>query len=175
MEVQVFAGSVLDAPADAIVNAANTELRHGGGVAAAIARAAGPEMEAASRAVGSCPLGGAVVTTAGRLSFRCVLHVPTIDYRAGGRRATAAQLRAGVAAALRLARARGCTAVALPILGSGVAGVPAEEACRRIAEGLEVARAAGDGPDLVLVCAFSEADQLAAAAVFGTRGGSPLA
>ena len=175
MDVRVFAGSVLDAPADAILNAANTELRHGGGVAAAIARAAGPELEAASRAVGLCPLGAAVATTAGRLRFRCVLHVPTIDYRAGGRRATAAELRAGVAAALHLAKARGCGAVALPILGSGVAGVPAAEACRRIAEGLEVARSAGDGPEVVLVCAFSEADRRAAAAVFGAGGAAPPA
>jgi len=173
MEVRIFAGSVLDAPADAIVNAANTELRHGGGVAAAIARAAGPDLESESRAVGRCTLGEAVATTAGRLPFRCVLHVPTIDYRAGGRRATAAELRGGVAAALRLAKARGCGSVALPILGSGIAGVPAGEACRRIAEGLEAARAAGEAPDVVFVCAFSAEDGRAAEAVFGRAGGSP--
>jgi len=167
MEVRVFEGSVLDAPADAIVNAANTELRHGGGVAAAIARAAGPALQRESRAAGHCPLGQAVATTAGRLPCRCVLHVPTIDYRNGGRRATDDELRTGVAAALRLARERGCASVALPILGAGVAGVPADLACRRIAEGLELALAAGDAPELVLVCAFSATDRVAAEAVFG--------
>lgn len=171
MEVRVFAGGVLEAPAEAIVNAANTELVHGGGVAAAIAAAAGPEFVAASRAAAPCPLGAAVATTAGRLPFRCVLHVPTIDYRAQGRRATAEELGAGVAAALRLAAARGCGSVALPLLGAGIAGVPAAEACRRIAAGLEAACAAGEAPGVVLICAFSAEDRRAAAAVFGAEGG----
>ncbi len=174
MDVRVFTGSILDAPAEAIVNAANTELRHGGGVAAAIARAAGPAFEQASRAVGHCALGAAVATTAGDLPFRCVLHVPTIDYRAGGRRASAEELRDGVAAALRLAKERGCGSVALPILGSGVAGVPAAEACRRIALGLEAARASGNAPDAVLICAFSTSDVRAVESVFGPARASPM-
>ncbi len=167
MDVRVFAGSVLDAPAQAIVNAANTELRHGGGVAAAISAAAGPEFARASAAVGFCPLGSAVATSAGRLPFRSVLHVPTIDYRAGGRRATPEQVRDGVAAAFRLARELGCASVALPLLGAGVVGLAPDEACRRIAEGLTRAEAAGDAPRTVLVCAFTEPERRAAEAVFG--------
>ena len=164
MRVRVFAGSVLEAPAEVIVNAANTELRHAGGVAAAIAAAAGPELERESRTVGFCPLGEAVATTAGRLPYRCVLHVPTIDYRAGGRRATSEEVRAGVAAAVRLARARGCRSLALPILGAGVVGMSPAEACRRIAAGLE---AAGQGPETVLICAFTSTERRVAVEVFG--------
>lgn len=166
MDVRVFAGSVLDAPVEAIVNAANTELRHGGGVAAAIARAAGPDFERACRGLGHCALGQAVATPAGRLPFRLVLHVPTIDYAAGGRRASGAQLRDGVALALRLAVAGGCVSLGLPILGAGIAGFAGEQACRHIAEGLAAADAAGQSPATVLVCAFSAEDRRAAEAVF---------
>ena len=171
MEVRVFAGSVLEAPVEAIVNAANTELRHGGGLAAAIAAAAGPDFERASRQAGFCPLDSAVATAAGRLPFRCVLHVPTLDYRAGGRTATPAELRDGVAAALRLARERGCGSVAFPILGAGVAGLSPEEACRGIAEGLAAAGGGpDDGPRTVLVCAYRPAEQRAAERVFPPAG-----
>jgi O-acetyl-ADP-ribose deacetylase (regulator of RNase III) len=169
VEVRVFAGSVLEAPVEAIVNAANTELRHGGGLAAAIAAAAGPEFERASAAAGFCPLGSAVATPAGRLPFRLVLHVPTIDYRAGGRRASAGEIGSGVAAALRLAVQHGCSSVAFPILGAGVVGHAPEDACRAIAAGLT---AAGDPPGLrtVLVCAYREAERRAAVRVFGDGG-----
>jgi O-acetyl-ADP-ribose deacetylase (regulator of RNase III) len=173
MRLRVFRGSVLDAPADAIVNAANTELRHGGGVAAAIARAAGPELERESRQVAPCPLGGAVVTGAGRLPFRCVLHVPTIDYRSGGRRATAREIADGVTAALRLAAERGCRRVAFPILGAGVAGIPPEEACRAMQAGFAAAEKAGTAVEEVVVCAFSPTDQAAVDAVFGPPAAEP--
>src|SRR3954471_15697185 len=83
---------------DAIANAANTELRHGGGVAAAIARAAGPELERESRERAPIGLGEAVETTAGEMPARWVIHAATMEL--GGptsadiiRDATAATLR----------------------------------------------------------------------------------
>ena len=166
MRVSVFRGSVIDAPADAVVNAANTELRHGGGVALAIARAAGPELDAASRAVGYVALGSAVATPAGALPHRCVLHVPTIDYRSGGRRATPEQLREGVRMALRLAAEYGCAAVAMPMLGAGIAGGTPEEACRAIRDGIQAAAEEGCGVQQVYVCAFTGGDAVAAERVF---------
>jgi O-acetyl-ADP-ribose deacetylase (regulator of RNase III) len=172
MEVEVFAGSVLEPEADGVVNAANTQLRHGGGVAAAIARAAGPEFVRASDAIGHCPLGQAVATAAGRLRARVVIHVPTVDYTAAPRRtATASELRQGVAAALRLAHAHGCRTLALPILGAGVAGLPAVTACRLMAEGFALAAAEGATPERLIVCAFTEADRAAAATVWGPPQG----
>jgi O-acetyl-ADP-ribose deacetylase (regulator of RNase III) len=167
MRVRVVHGGVLDVEAEAVVNAANTELRHGGGVAAAIARAAGPDLDRESRAVGYCPLGSAVATTAGRLRAKVVVHVPTIDYREGGRPATAAELQAGVERALALARAHGCRSVAFPILGAGVAGFAPSTACRLLREAFARAEAAGEGPEEVWVCAYSAADRAAAREVWG--------
>ncbi len=85
--MRVHYGAVTELEVDAIVNAANTQLRHGGGVAAAIVRAGGREIQEESERIGWCDLGKAVATTAGRLKARYVIHVPTIDY-AHGRRAS---------------------------------------------------------------------------------------
>ncbi len=167
MEVAVLAGSVLDAGAEAIVNAANTELRHGGGVARAIAVAAGPALEAESRRVAPCPLGQAVATGPGRLGCRLVLHVPTLDWTTG-RRATPAELADGVRTALELAAAAGCRSVAFPLLGAGIAGLGARAACRALAAAFAHAAASGPVPERVIVCAFTEDDQAAARAVFGS-------
>jgi O-acetyl-ADP-ribose deacetylase (regulator of RNase III) len=171
MRVEVLDGGVLAADAEALVNAANTELRHGGGVALAIARAAGEAFVRESEAVGYCPLGRAVCTGAGRLPARVVVHVPTIDYRAGGRRATRDELRQGVREALRLAAERGCRSIAFPILGAGIAGFTPEEACAIMAEAFRQVEAEGaPAPERVVVCAYSEADRRAVRATWGGTG-----
>ncbi len=168
MRIQVSPGSVLASGADAIVNAANTDLAHGGGVAAAIAKAAGPRLTAESRRIGRCPLGGAVATTAGDLPARVVLHVPTIQYGAAARPATADELCQSLHQALSLAVAHGCHCVALPMLGGGVVGLSPYESCRRIADALRTATP--PLPADVLVCAFTPGEQAAARAVFPSNG-----
>jgi O-acetyl-ADP-ribose deacetylase (regulator of RNase III)/predicted enzyme related to lactoylglutathione lyase len=161
--VEVFEGDILDVCADALVNAANTQLRHGGGVAAAIAGAAGPELVAESERAGFCPLGQAVATTAGRLPARRVIHVPTIDYTTG-RRATPADITAGTRAALEICRREGLRRVALPLLGAGVAGLPPERVVAAMRD------AWGDFGDLeVVVCAHSPSDRAAVRAVLGEK------
>ncbi len=76
--VEILRGDVTEANADAIVNAANSYLEHGGGVAAAIVRKGGPEIQEESRKYvrqhGPVPVGGAAVTGAGRLRARYVIH-----------------------------------------------------------------------------------------------------
>ena len=123
--------------ADAIVNAANTELRHGGGVARAIARAAGEALERESRDVGYVPLGGFAPTGSGNLRARYVIHVPTIDYRSGGTPITYDDLEAAWRKALAWCRAQGLRSVATPLLGAGVAGLDrarVEEMLSRVAD-----------------------------------------
>src|SRR5512135_609223 len=67
-------GNIVEVPADAIVNAANSGLRGGGGVDGAIHRAGGPDIMAECRKIGGCPTGSAVITTGGRLPARYVIH-----------------------------------------------------------------------------------------------------
>lgn len=165
MEISVFAGSVLHAGAEAIVNAANTELHHGGGVARAIAAAAGPELEAESRRVAPCPLGTAIATGPGRLACRLVIHVPTLD-GVTGRRATAAELASGVARALDLAAAAGCRSIAFPLLGAGIAGMGTATACRHLAQALTAAAVTTHLPERAIVCAFTAEEARVARGVF---------
>lgn len=120
---------------DAIVNAANEYLAHGGGLAGAIVRAGGEEIQDESdRWVaehGPLSPGVAAVTEAGRLPARMVIHVAGPIYREG--QDNARLLRTAVEAALDAAAARGCRTVALPAISAGIFGYPLREATRVIA------------------------------------------
>ena len=112
---------------DAVANAANTDLRHGGGVAGAIARAAGPELERESRERAPIGLGEAVETTAGDLPARWVIHAATMEL--GG--PTSAEIIArATESTLERAEQLGCGSLALVAFGTGVGGFPLDEAAR---------------------------------------------
>jgi O-acetyl-ADP-ribose deacetylase len=112
---------------DAIANAANTELRHGGGVAAAIARAAGPALDEESRARAPIALGEAVETTGGRLPARWVIHAATMEL---GGPTSADIIRRATRSTLARAEAVGARSLALVAFGTGVGGFPVAEAAR---------------------------------------------
>src|SRR4030042_3908222 len=146
--MKIHYGPVTESEGDAAVNAANTQLRHGGGVAAAIVRAGGDVIQEESDRVGWCDLGEAVATTAGGLKARYVIHVPTIDY-AGGRRAGLDDIYRGTKAALELCRQLGVKGAGFPLLGAGVVGVPPREVAQAMA------RARAEFPDVEsTLCAF---------------------
>lgn len=119
---------------DAIVNAANTHLQHGGGVAAAISEAGGPIIQQASddwvREHGPLSPGRAAVTAAGEMPARIVVHVAGPRYREG--QDNEGLLRNAVAAALRAAAAQSGRSVALPAISAGIFGYPLEDAVRVI-------------------------------------------
>lgn len=122
---EVVAGDLLAEPADAIVNAANGHLAHGGGVAAAIARAAGPALvDEGDRIVaggGPIEVGGAVVTTAGRLPFKGVIHAVGPHLGIGREEDRLVQ---ALGAAFRRAHERGWGSVSFPAVSSGIFAVP---------------------------------------------------
>jgi O-acetyl-ADP-ribose deacetylase (regulator of RNase III) len=124
-------GSLLEAPVDAIVNAANGRLAHGGGVAGIIARAAGPALQAESdqlvRKHGPFPTGAAVATGAGKLPFKGVIHAVGPRQGEGGEER---KLAAALDAAFRLALDKGWQSLAFPAISSGIFAVPLE-ACAR--------------------------------------------
>lgn len=120
---------------DAIVNAANTRLVLGSGVAGAIREKGGPSIQAECDAIGGVALGGAAVTGAGALPARWVIHAAAIE---PGGAASEASVRAAVRRSFELANELGCRTLALPAIGAGVGGF----ALQRCAEVLlEEARA----------------------------------
>jgi O-acetyl-ADP-ribose deacetylase (regulator of RNase III) len=113
---------------DAIANAANTHLLHGGGVAAAIARAGGPALDAESRAKAPIGLGEAIETTAGDMPSRWVIHAATMVDPGG--RSSAEVIRKATRATLEVAERLGARSLALVAFGTGVGGFPLDEAAR---------------------------------------------
>ncbi|MDX1375718.1 MAG: macro domain-containing protein [Burkholderiales bacterium] len=130
-EFFIVRGNLLEEPVDAVVNAANSRLAHGGGVAGILSRAAGPELQAESdsvvRARGPLPTGSAVVTGAGRLPFKGVVHA--IGPRQGEGN-EAALLYSALTSAFEQASTQGWTSLAFPAVSSGIFAVPLEICAR---------------------------------------------
>ncbi|MFN2646355.1 MAG: macro domain-containing protein [Burkholderiales bacterium] len=124
-------GNLLEEPVDAIVNAANGHLAHGGGVAGVISRAAGPALQDESdRRVaehGPFATGTAVVTTAGKLPFKGVIHAIGPRYGEG---AEEAKLTRALSAAFERARERGWQSISFPAVSAGIFAVPLELCAR---------------------------------------------
>jgi len=125
--VEVLDTDITTLEVDAIANAANTELRHGGGVAGAIRRAGGPAVDEESRAAAPIGLGEAVETTAGDMPARWVVHAATMEL---GGPTSADIIRRATAATLARADELGARSLALVAFGTGVGGFPLDEAAR---------------------------------------------
>ena len=127
IELEVFQADVTKLEVDAITNAANTQLRHGGGVAAAISRAGGPEVQRESNEKAPIGLGEAVETTAGDMPARYVIHAATMEL--GGPTSPDIIERA-TRSTVRRADELGCRSLALVAFGTGVGGFPLDDAAR---------------------------------------------
>lgn len=141
--IHIERGDIATYRVDAIVNAANSDLVLGGGVAGAIARAGGSAIQAACTRHGPIKVGQAAITTAGRLPARYVIHAASM---ALGTRTTADALADSVRASLDLAEKRQLKSIALPAIGTGIAGF-AVDACAKIM--LEIIHAHLSGPSHV--------------------------
>ena len=112
-------GDITEQDVDAIVNAANTELRLGAGVAGAILEKGGVGIQAECDAHGAVALGEAAVTGAGSLPARYVIHAAGMP---PGGAATEESVRDSMRASLARAREKGCRTLAVPAIGAGIAG-----------------------------------------------------
>jgi O-acetyl-ADP-ribose deacetylase (regulator of RNase III) len=128
MQLDVIDGDITTLEVDAIANAANNHLWMGAGVAGAIKRAGGDEIEREAVAQGPIAVGDAVATTAGRLPARYVIHGAVMGQDL---RTDAGLIRRTTARCLELADQLGLESIALPAFGTGVGGFPIDE-CARI-------------------------------------------
>jgi O-acetyl-ADP-ribose deacetylase len=153
--IEVEEADITQLDVDAIANAANTGLRHAGGVAAAISRAGGPEVQAESDRRAPIGLGEAVETTAGEMPARWVIHAATMEL---GGPTSAEIVRRATASTLRRADELGATSLALVAFGTGVGNFPLEDAAAIEVE--EVRRHFDEGGGVervVFACAHIEA------------------
>ena len=125
--IEILDADVTRLEVDAIANAANTRLLHGGGVAAAIARAGGSAVVDESRRAAPIDLGEVAVTSGGDMPCRWVLHAATMEL---GGTTSADVVRECTAATLSAAERLGARSLALVAFGTGVGGFPMDEAAR---------------------------------------------
>jgi len=125
--VEVTKGDITKADTEAIVNAANNHLWMGAGVAGAIKRAGGPEVEREAVARGPIPIGSAVETTAGALPHQYVIHGAVMGQDL---QTTSDLIGQTTRSCLELADRLGLTSLALPAFGTGVGGFPVDECAR---------------------------------------------
>lgn len=121
--VALAQGDITDLDVDAIVNAANSELILGAGVAGAIRRKGGPSIQAECLAIGYCEVGGAVITGGGDLKARYVIHA--VGPRMG-EGSEPGKLASAVRTSLDLAEENGLRSIAFPAISTGIFGYPLE-------------------------------------------------
>ena len=126
-ELEVIAADVTALEVDAIANAANTQLAHGGGVAGAISRAGGPDVQRESNERAPIGLGEAVETTAGAMPARWVIHAATME---PGGPTSAEIIERATLSTLSKAEELGARSLALVAFGTGVGGFSLDEAAR---------------------------------------------
>jgi O-acetyl-ADP-ribose deacetylase len=139
-KIVIQQGDLTEMQTDAIVNAANNDLILGGGVAGAIRRKGGEQIQRECSAIGSIPVGYAAITTGGNLAAKHVIHAASMQL---GGRASAEALRCSTAHALRIAAEKHLKTIAFPAVGTGIAGFPMkdcaeimlQEATRHLQEG----------------------------------------
>lgn len=127
-KIVLVKGDITDLDVDAIVNAANSSLKMGGGVAGAILRKGGKEIQEECDRIGYCPVGGAVITGAGRLKAKYVIHAVGPRYGEGDEDR---KLRDATLNSLKLADKYALRSIAFPAISTGIFGFP-KERCARI-------------------------------------------
>jgi O-acetyl-ADP-ribose deacetylase (regulator of RNase III) len=143
MRIDIQQGDITQVGVDAVVNAANNHLWMGGGVAGALKRAGGPEIETEALRKGPIPVGEAAVTGAGRLPARYVIHAAVMGQDL---QTSADKIRQATRNSLLRAGEFGIKTVAFPALGTGVGGFPLGECARIMID--EVIQYSAGGTDL---------------------------
>ncbi|WP_077617035.1 macro domain-containing protein [Bacillus sinesaloumensis] len=130
MPLEIVRNDITEMKVDAIVNAANPQLKMGGGVCGAIFRAAGSEkLQVACDEIGGCQIGQAVITDAFDLSANYIIHTPGPVWK-GGTKDEARLLYSSYTQSLELAKQHKCVSIAFPLISTGIYGYPKEEALK---------------------------------------------
>ncbi len=155
--IELVQGDITRQRVDVIVNAANSDLAHGGGVAASIALAGGPDLRRESAEHPRIPVGEAGVTTAGALSARWVVHAVGPVW-SGGEEGEPELLAGAYRSAMAMAIDLGARSIAFPSISTGIFGYPIESAAATAISALRSAATEPCAPELIRICLFSEAD-----------------
>jgi O-acetyl-ADP-ribose deacetylase (regulator of RNase III) len=155
-ELEVMQADVTALDVDAIANAANTRLLHGGGVAGAISSAGGPDVQRESDEKAPIGLGEAVETTAGEMPCRWVIHAATMEL---GGPTSAEIIERATESTIAKAEELGCRSLALVAFGTGVGRFPLDEAARIMVGAAR--RHSGESPERIVFAVHGDAAERA--------------
>ena len=152
-QLELIEGDITELDVDVIVNPANEQLQLGGGVAGAIRAKGGPSIQEECDRIGGTPVGTAVMTGAGNLKAKQVIHAVGPRWGEGEEER---KLAAAVRSSLALADRRGLKSIALPALSTGVFGFPLERAARVMLTEVHRYLQGGTKLERVVICLFGE-------------------
>lgn len=128
--LKVLFGNIVEEATDAIVNPSNSSLLLGGGVAGAIRTAGGPEIQSECNKIGHCNVGDAVITTAGSLKSKWVIHAVGPVYSEYPPKEAERLLRSAIRAVFKIMSEKGLQSVTFPLISAGIFGYPFDEAIK---------------------------------------------
>ncbi|MEM0360184.1 MAG: macro domain-containing protein [Candidatus Diapherotrites archaeon] len=160
MKIELLKGNIAEIEADAVVNAAGTSLSMGGGVAGALKRKGGKEIETEALKSAPAKLGEVVVTKAGKLKAKYVFHAAAQPHH-GSFKATTQSVRIATRNALKKAEELGCKSIAIPAIGCGIAGLEIEKGAKAILTEIRLFEEKAKSIEKLKIVLFSEKDLLA--------------
>ena len=151
--IELVKGDITELEVDAIVNAANSRLKMGGGVAGAILRKGGWSIQEECDKIGYCPVGGAVITGAGKLKARYVIHAvgPRMGEGDEDRK-----LRDATLNSLKLAEEHGVKSIAFPAISTGIFGFPKDRCAKIMLRAAVEYLEKGSGIERVIFCLYDD-------------------
>jgi O-acetyl-ADP-ribose deacetylase len=129
--IKIMKGDITETNVDAIVNAANSHLQHGGGVAAVISGKGGPSIQEESNAIGYVHVGECAMTSGGILKARYVIHAVGPRMGEGDEEK---KLKKTINSVLELATSKGLKSIAIPAISAGIFGFPKDKCARILVE-----------------------------------------
>lgn len=154
LKIEILRGDLTKQEADAVCNPASSFMYMGGGVAGALRRAGGVEIEQEALRHAPVPVGKAVATGAGKLRSRWVVHAPTMERPVMP--SNIDKVYRATKAALRCAEKVGARSIAMPSMGTGVGGVPFEKAAEAMLKAIKEFSAEAKSVRKIVLCGFSE-------------------
>ncbi|MEM0328783.1 MAG: macro domain-containing protein [Nitrososphaerota archaeon] len=151
--IELVKGDITELEVDAIVNAANSRLKMGGGVAGAILRKGGWSIQEECDRIGYCPVGGAVITGAGKLKARYVIHAVGPRMGEGDEDD---KLRNATLNSLKLAEQHRVKSIAFPAISTGVFGFPKERCAKIMLRAAVEYLQRGSGIERVIFCLYDD-------------------